>query len=571
MDIATLYGANLNDLACAKNAYDTLAGKFAEHIEIWQSTVVNRLSGWKGGTATQVLGDLGALTVKLRNAHEELVFVSRSLSAAGEAFALAQSHLVAALDDARTAGLTVAPDGQLSWGPAPGQPGGTQGAPADDAMRRRAEEIGARITAALNEGAQADRTITAQLNRFAQHAADGSGLTAAAVAADKAADDATDRVPPAGTGPADVKTWWDGLTSVQQQRLVLNHPDQVGNLDGVPAAARDQANRITLPRAQADLRTQLAALDQAEPTSWVGTPGGAGKNPQHVVWEAQRKALEDKLHGLQTLQDRLALPVTDGNPRPYLLRLDAAAQGGRAILALNDPDTADDVATFVPGTESRIGGVGGTMDKAKEMYRSAVQASPGAKVSTIAYVNYAAPQTASPTLGAPVPDAAYEGYAKDAEQDLFSFQSGLRATHQGAPSHNTVVGHSYGSTVVGYTMRDKGLPVDTVVFAGSPGVGVERAADLNTDLATGAKIDPGRVFTVLGGKDSITDWTPALDVDNLDPTSDDYHLRFGRDPMNPAFGAQHLPSQDTDHDHYWNANTPSWKAFGQVIAGVPVT
>ncbi|MEV7022550.1 alpha/beta hydrolase [Kitasatospora sp. NPDC093558] len=290
-----------------------------------------------------------------------------------------------------------------------------------------------------------------------------------------------------------------------------------------------------------------------------------------MVWKAQCEALRDELKGLQTLQDRLNKPVTDRDPQPFLLRLDAAAPGGRAILALNDPDTADHVATFVPGTESRLGGVGGTMDKSKEMYRSAVQTNPGSKVSTIAYVNYAAPQSARPGFAQPVPDAAYEGYAKDAEQDLYNSQTGLRATHQGSPSHNTIIGHSYGSTVVGYAMRDKGLPVDSVIFAGSPGVGVEKAGDLNVDLAKGTKMDPSKVYAVLGGQDTITDWTPGLDADNLNPLSDDYHLRYGRDPMNPAFGAQRLPTQDTDHDHYWNEKTPSWKAFGQVIAGKPVT
>ncbi|HEY2763441.1 MAG TPA: alpha/beta hydrolase [Pseudonocardiaceae bacterium] len=59
------------------------------------------------------------------------------------------------------------------------------------------------------------------------------------------------------------------------------------------------------------------------------------------------------------------------------------------------------------------------------------------------------------------------------------FQDGLRATHQGPPSHNTVLGHSYGSTVVGYAARDHRIVADDVIFVGSPGVGVEHATDLH--------------------------------------------------------------------------------------------
>ncbi|MFF7994743.1 alpha/beta hydrolase [Kitasatospora xanthocidica] len=569
MDIKTLYDANINNITIAKNAFDTLYSAFGRHIESWQHEVADRLtnSHWTGTAANHAQARIQLLGTELQSAHSELDFVSKALAKAAEQFALAQAHLVYALDDAKAAKLNVAPDGTITWDKEP-----TSANYAGAGAETTAIAISNRITAALNEAAHADQEISARLNHFATNAGDGTGLDAATVAKDQAAETARERIPPAGTDPASVKKWWDGLTDTERQKFIQDDPAQVGNLDGVPAAARDQANRINLTRTQADLQKQLSDLDKSEPLSVTGTPYGATESPDHIVWKAERDALQGKLKGLQAIQDRLDKPVTDQDPRPYLLGLDAAAPGGRAILALNDPDTADHVATFVPGTESKLAGVGGTMDKAKEMYRSAIDASPGGKVSTIAYVNYTAPQSAKPSFPQPIPDAAYEGYAKDAEQNLYNFESGLRATHQGPPSHNTIIGHSYGSTVVGYAMRDKGLPVDTVVFAGSPGVGVDRAADLNTDLAKGTKMDPSHVYAVLGGDDSITDWTPdPLSADNYNPASDDYHLRFGRDPMNPAFGAQHLPSQNTDHDHYWNKGTPSWKAFGQVIAGRPVS
>ncbi|MFD0278064.1 alpha/beta hydrolase [Kitasatospora sp. NPDC127111] len=569
MDIKTLYDANIINITIAKNAFDKLYSAFGQHVDSWQHDVVDRLnhSQWTGTASDHAHARIQFLGTELQSARQELGFVSKALAKAAEQFALAQAHLVYALDDAKNAKLNVAPDGTITWDKEP-----TSANYAGAGAETTAIAISNRITAALNEADQADQEISARLNHFAANAGNGMGLDAAMVAKDQAAETARERIPAKGTDPAGVKTWWDGLTETEQQKFIHDNPDQIGNLDGVPAAVRDQANRLNLTRTQADLQKQLGDLEKSEPLSVTGTPYGATESPDHIVWKAQRDALQDKLKGLKALQDRLDLPVTDKDPRPFLLGLDAAAPGGRAILALNDPDTADHVATFVPGTESRLGGVGGTMDKAKEMYRSAMQASPGGKVSTIAYVNYTAPQSARPGFPQAVPDAAYEGYAKDAEQNLYDFQTGLRATHQGSPSHNTIIGHSYGSTVVGFAMRDKGLPVDSVIFAGSPGVGVDKAADLNTNLAKGTTMDPSRVYAVLGGGDSITDWTPdPFSPDNYNPFSDDYHVRFGRDPMNPAFGAQHLPSQDTDHDHYWNANTPSWTAFGQVIAGKPVS
>ncbi|MEU2684145.1 alpha/beta hydrolase [Streptomyces hygroscopicus] len=70
-------------------------------------------------------------------------------------------------------------------------------------------------------------------------------------------------------------------------------------------------------------------------------------------------------------------------------------------------------------------------------------------------------------------------------QDL----DGNRAAHEagtGNHAHTTVIGHSYGSTVIGdatkshtsYDPHGGALPVDDIIAAGSPGMRVGHASDL---------------------------------------------------------------------------------------------
>ncbi|WDZ85790.1 alpha/beta hydrolase [Micromonospora cathayae] len=47
---------------------------------------------------------------------------------------------------------------------------------------------------------------------------------------------------PATATPSEVAAFFGGLTTAQQQRLVVDHPGVVGNLDGAPVALRYQAN-----------------------------------------------------------------------------------------------------------------------------------------------------------------------------------------------------------------------------------------------------------------------------------------------------------------------------------------
>src|SRR5574340_289316 len=49
--------------------------------------------------------------------------------------------------------------------------------------------------------------------------------------------------PPADGTPAENASYWSALTAAQQQAIVREHPEWVGNLDGLPAAVRDIANR----------------------------------------------------------------------------------------------------------------------------------------------------------------------------------------------------------------------------------------------------------------------------------------------------------------------------------------
>lgn len=188
----------------------------------------------------------------------------------------------------------------------------------------------------------------------------------------------------------------------------------------------------------------------------------------------------------------------------------------------------------------------------------------GRTTSSIAWIGYDAPQNI-------VPEAADDTYAKNAEDKLHGFEVGLHATHDGNIANNTILGHSYGTTTIGYTMKDKGLPVDNVVLVGSPGAGVDTARDLH--------IDPSHVYAAQSQGDPIG-LAPAVDPGGLADNAwdnmksgfgfggDDHHLIHGRQTTAPEFGAQILPTDPNGgHSDYWNANSPTLPAMGRIIAG----
>jgi hypothetical protein len=355
--------------------------------------------------------------------------------------------------------------------------------------------------------------------------------------------------PPPGGSPAQINDWFLGLSEEERNELIATHPEWVGSTDGIPAEYRDTANRQVLVDQRADLNTQLESLEAR-----------LRANPLEVLdLQGPIEDLKAKINGIDDIQDRLENPK-GGQQDAYLLGIDS--DKGQAIITMGNPDTATNVATFVPGTGAGLDSIGTDMDRADSMARAAQKAG-SPSTSVVTWVGYAAPQDLA--------EAADASYAENAEHDLDQFQNGLRATHEGVPSHNTVIGHSYGSTVIGHTAASDGLDADDVVFVGSPGVGVDNAADLN--------ISPDHVHATVAEHDIIrasnmdADFIPGIeeDVHGPDPTRGDFGGRvFESDPGTEGPGYAGGLSSEA-HSQYWEDNNKALLNMGLIIAGERTT
>lgn len=453
------------DAALAWRAWAATAGRWVADIKAHAARL---RTVWTGAAADAATVHLGVLVRRLNLFRLGCWAADQALSEFAAALTRARSMLTAAVRP----GVAIAADGRISGQPA--------------AVRETAAAIGAALTMA----AQADDRATGRLTE----------LAAAARATPP-----TSAPPPCTAPPADVRRWWDELSPAQRHWLLATEPGRIGPLDGVPAGARDLANRLLLDE----------------------LPSGRD--------------------GLDTLKERLA---DDAWPRAYLMQLDPAGDG-RAVVALGDPDRAENVLTQVPGMTADLASYGGELARAERIAVRAAELAPAASTSTIMWLGYDAPDF--------VDEAASRSPANAGAVGLRRFQDGLRATHDGAPAHQTLLGHSYGSLVVGRAASDPGLAADSVVFVGSPGVGVDSAAEL--------RVPPGQVWASTSHSD-IIQWaavSPKSLAEDLIMSQavpggallafarPEDELFFGTNPSNPAFGARVFASPpDAGHLGYWD-------------------
>ncbi|MFG2896434.1 alpha/beta hydrolase [Streptomyces zaomyceticus] len=389
----------------------------------------------------------------------------------------------------------------------------------------KAQDIADRVARAVRSAAEIDARYATTLSGL--RAEKGLDVTAATLK-DVARDTADVRSTagkhlgagvPEDKSPAERKKWWDGLTDEQRQEYLEIAPDLVGGLDGIPAAARDEANRTYLPL----LIEELARRDDGDSAT--------------------------KLNALRMIQDKLNNP---SDPPMYLLGIGDEGNG-RAIVSYGNPDTSRNVSAYVPGFRTKLNDefVDDTMTRAQDTALGARSVDPSS--ASIIWLGYDAPQLA---------DVATTGDAERGGQAYNQFMSGLATTNENKDPHMTAIGHSYGSLTVGSAASQSGgIPgVDDIILVGSPGVGVDKAEDLgvgrdhvfvgsaDNDLVTkmpsnqqtGAGFAGALVGVPLGPLGMAAGAYIAGDV--ADQGDDD--LRFGKDPASEAFGGRRFLVDD---------------------------
>jgi hypothetical protein len=205
--------------------------------------------------------------------------------------------------------------------------------------QRIAVELHDRVQEVLRSAEDVDNDFCAVLDRvLSGHEIDTGTTLAAAGNAGWALGSLSIPPPPAGASPADNAAWWATLSPHQRAVLTRDHPELVGPRDGLPTVDRDGANRILLDRTRADLQKQLDGLT---------IPPGMDPVPGSTVAQ-QLEDIKGKIRGVDAIYDRLNHSIP-GKPQAYLLALDSSGNG-KAVIASGNPDTAANVATYVPGT-----------------------------------------------------------------------------------------------------------------------------------------------------------------------------------------------------------------------------
>ncbi|MFC1415179.1 alpha/beta hydrolase [Streptacidiphilus cavernicola] len=526
-------------------------------------------AGWHGIAADHAALVLQEERQRLTTAADQFRALASLLVQAAEELTAARAEVRTVLAEARAAGCAVHGDtvvpATATAGPASHTGGtvvGRSGGASAGAGSAHAAQLTARLAAALAAAERTDQRCAAVLAGSAAQAggADGLDPDAARTTLLAAAALVEASLPAPDSTPAQVHSWWLRLDPRQREMLLRDQPQLVGSLDGVPAAARDRANRALLDHLLAD------GVGDGQ-----GRGGGADSEPTK---------------GLLAISDRLARQH-GASPPALLLSLGLTGQG-RAVLSFGDPDTADHICVYVPGMGTTLADVAGKDgDRALALHAAAVAADrsarPGATAAMV-WLGYDAPQGLSAAAGDSRAAAGAVGYDR--------FLRGLRVT--GArpparpPAHLTALGHSYGSLLVGLAARRPGgTGADDLVLIGSPGTGARHASELG--------VAPGRVWVGAAPQDPVSSLLPSprqggliaagailsgvlpplrMPVQQL--AEERGTAWFGTNPAAPSFGARPLPVDGGRgpgggvagaHSHYLDPGSRSLAAIGRIIVG----
>ncbi|WP_369364023.1 alpha/beta hydrolase [Streptomyces sp. CG4] len=581
--LSQLRDLKLSDLTDEAHGWATISNSaYASRGRVTNEISADLSATQIGDASFWALVRLGRLSNNYQYIYTECGLISAALTGLAEELAPLQQKLLNALAEAKHEGFDVNDDGSVRYPESSrddtflpgdtvtGNSGFLNQAVGEAAATTNpnphavvAQGIADTIASALSQATEIDDQYAQTLRRL--KAAEGLDVTDATwadvsrdtTAVHGAVDDVLKRNIPTDQSPADRKKWWNGLSEEERREYLAVYPDTIGNLDGIPAGSRDEANRLYLPQLMGKLEEQG---DEASMT---------------------------KLDGLRKIDDQLR-----AGRQPPMFLLGVGDQGnGRAIVSFGDPDTSQNVSAYVPGLGTKLDGdfADGTVKRARDTAVGAREINPSS--ASIVWLGYDAPQSA---------DVAFTDDAKRGAPAYQKFMSGLAATNDNADPHLTAIGHSYGSLTVGTASQQPGgMPdVDDYILLGSPGVGVDHAEDLGVgkqhvfvgaaenDLVSKAPSKGavaggfvgGGIGLVTGGLGGALEGA-TVGAELGDPDHDDNW--FGKDPASDEFGATRFrtepgPNAFTHftmeaHSNYFNPEKDQMSAdsIANIVAGNP--
>ncbi|XIE78781.1 alpha/beta hydrolase [Streptomyces sp. SBR177] len=538
----------------------------------------------EGKAADAALGELKELSKNFHYAQTECGLISTALNGFAFDLGAAKRSLDAAIADAHAAHCTVNPDGSVGYPPGakPGadkvEDGGTvtgsagMDDPTASAIERQAINVhpnpnygkavgfANRIADALKAATEADAKwapklralkadddLTVSDRDWSDAQSDMGGVSDAG----KSYLDSLPQ-PPKDGSPKDNANWWKGLDAEQQAAWLSLRPATVGALDGLPSTVRDEANRVVLAEKHGAYQTELNSIPKPPANEWTWITAGMYPAKVHtdewMAWDKQYgdryRELTGALKGMDAIQARFDRTGIERTPEAYLLGFSPEGKG-RAIIANGNPDTADHQAVYVPGTTANLSGIEGDIKRMERLWSVADGAGTGS-VSTITWLGYDAPQDI-------VKDSPFSHYANDGAPAYNRFLDGLDASRAvDSDPHRTAIGHSYGTTLIGSAARQGHLNVDDVILAGSPGVQVPKAEQLDVpkEHVWNEEADGDIVPDIGRFGHGGTDWDGPFQI-----------------PSDPTFGANQMTTDGSGHSDYWNEGSTSLGNQALVVAG----
>ncbi|MFI6369266.1 alpha/beta hydrolase [Nocardia sp. NPDC050630] len=360
------------------------------------------------------------------------------------------------------------------------------------------------------------------------------------------------------TDPKAVYKWWTLLTPAEQQALIADHPDVIGNLNGIPVADRDTANRQVM---NADIH-RIEDMAKAKGVSVEAIQKDPTKYGLTADDVTRYHNANNVLAGLN------AYSGSEQHPPTYLYAYQPLAFDGkgRAAIAIGNPDTAPNTAVLVPGASQSVRASDGSdkgwfavqSEQAQNLYAESNKADPSHPTAVVAWMGYDSPTNGITAVLSGDPTAERAG-----GQLLARDVDGLWATHQGS-SHVTTVGYSAGAIVTSDAAAASHLHTNDMVLLGPVSTDqAHHAADYHLD---GGHVYVGEASNDLNAHAGHA-YLNALSLgDQADPTDPDFGATRIKAETPPSYSSPIYYSGQA-HLHYFTPGSESLYATTDITSG----